>query len=314
MLSSLILCVSACNGPNGDGDSAGPRGLTGTEPPRWAASLGPIATLTTPNAGLLHSHSTVDWDGGDRYLVTWAAGTEPNTIVLAARCDHDGTVLDEPKELSVPGGVGDKPDVEWDGARWVIGWNDNQGRVLLNAIAPDGTVAGDPVVIHDVDIDADAVDLAVRPGGGSAIWTEFGAEWMGEFGGRIVWKDFGADLAPSTIPKLADLSSRKTADAASTADGGWVGVWSRDIDDPLVDGDFVYEVWGRLYRGDGTLWTFRADDLDSAWPSRPAVDVADDGTIAVSWRDKTESEGAGLGSGAYLRLFAPDATPLGPSL
>jgi hypothetical protein len=311
MVSVLIFALSACNGPNDDGphsnDSSAPV-------PVWRADLGPVAVLTDPNGGVLHTHATVAWDDGDRYLVSWTAGTEPATTALAQLFTADGVAAGGPIELTV-GTDGDKPDVEWDGARWVLGWNDTAGRVFLNAIEADGALRGDPVLLHDVDIDADAVDLAVQPdGSGIAIWTEFGASWMGEWGGRIVWRAFDAELRGVGVPKLADESSKKTSDAATLPDGGWVGVWSRDIDHPLNTGDFLYEVWARLYRGDGTVWTFRADDLDSAWPSRPAIDARDDGLLAVSWRDKTESEGAGLGSGAYGRLFDAEGVPLGPSI
>jgi hypothetical protein len=316
MASMLFVALSACNGPNGEPHS----GDTGPEIPIWDAELGPIAVLTSPNGGELHTHATTDWDDGQHFLVTWAVGVEPNTHTLAQRFEADGFDADavaagDMLDLTAPGHTADKPDVEWDGARWVVGWNDSKGGVFLDEVAADGSAPHAPVQIHDVDIDADAVDLATYPdGSGVAMWTESGADWMGPDGGRILWQRFTSTLAPDGDPKQADESSKKTSDVAALPDGGFLGVWSRDYDHPVIPGDFYYEVWGRLYRDDGTAWTFRADDLDSAWPSRPAVDVRPDGVFAVSWRDKTDAEGAGLGSGAYGRLFAADATPLGPSI
>ncbi|MEQ1501297.1 MAG: hypothetical protein ABMB14_03660, partial [Myxococcota bacterium] len=313
------IVVAGCAGPD-DSSSTGssPTGVTGDTaappPPILTATLGPVATLTTPTGGTLHSHATVAWGAGDRYLVALASGTEPDTQALAQLFDADGAPAADAVRLNALGSVGDKPDVEWDGARYLVGWTDGP-RVALAAIDADGAVDQPGSVVAQAGMRTDAVDLAVQPGGaGAAIWTEYGGAGMGPDDGRIVWRAFDATLAPDGAPKVADESSRKTADAAPLADGGFVGVWARDYDHPSIDGELVYEVWGRLYRGDGTAWTFRADDLDTAYPSRPAVAVGADGALAVSWRDKTEAEGAGLGSGAYVRLFAPDATPTGPSV
>jgi hypothetical protein len=185
----------------------------------------------------------------------------------------------------------------------------------MTSMDRDGLATGPSRVLYEGDLSTDAVDLAVgSDGAGIAIWTEYGPPLPSEDDGRIVWRGFDDSFGGDGPPRVADESSRKTSDAASLPDGGWAGVWARDYDHPAIVGEVVYEVWGRLYRADGTAWTFRADDLDTAWPSRPAVAVSAGGTLAVSWRDKVEAEGAGLGSGAYGRLFAADATPLGPSV
>lgn len=284
--------------------------------PPIAVDLESILVLTRPGGGLLQSHATVAW-GGDRVLVAFVVGSEPATRAVAQVFLPDGTPVGASLVLSPPGTTGDKPDVEWDGdAQFRVGWTDGRGRVFLATVDTDGVLAGADV-LYEGTLHTDAVDLAVQPGGaGIAIWTEFETDVPegGDTGGRIVWRGFDPTRAGVGLPRLADESSRKTSDAAPLPDGGWVGVWAREYDHPARDGEVVYEVWGRLYRGDGTAWTFRADDLDTAWPSRPAVAARPDGLLAVSWRDKLEADGAGLGSGAYGRLFAADATPLGPSV
>lgn len=281
-----------------------------------AVTLGPVVILTQPGAGLLQSHATVAWGADDRFLVAFVAGTEPATRAAIQLFRDDGTAVGPSVGLNVEGSTADKPDVEWDGLQhYVVSWTDSQGRVLVASFDAAGVATGPSRILYDGELQTDAVDLAVRPdGSGIAIWTEYGPPFESEDDGRIVWRAFDDGRGGDGPPRVADESSRKTSDAAPLPDGGWVAVWARDYDHPTLVDEVVYEVWGRLYRGDGTAWTFRADDLDTAWPSRPAVAVSDGGILAVSWRDKVEAEGAGLGSGAYGRLFGGDATPLGPSI
>jgi hypothetical protein len=283
------------------------------------ATAGPVAVLTEPGGGALQSHATVAWGGGawgsgEQYLVTWAVGLEPNSSAVAQLFSTDGLALADAIPLDPGPQPGVKPDVEWDGTRYVIGFTGGS-LVALAAVDTLGALQDAPVPLHESAMTTDVVDLALLPGGGGvALWTEYGAPGWGEDDGRIVYQTFDGALAETGPPHEVDLSSRKTPDAAPLADGGWVGVWTRDYDHPSIVGEQVYEVWARLYRGDGSAWTFRADDMDTAWPSRPAVAVSDEGLIGVSWRDKLEAEGAGKGSGAYARMFDADGIPLGPSV
>ncbi|MEZ4240161.1 MAG: hypothetical protein R3F59_29215 [Myxococcota bacterium] len=306
LLRASLLALLACNGP----DDPGP---TGTPPaPVWHVVPGAVVQLTEPGAGMLQSHATVAWSDAETYAVAFAAGQEPQAQAVVQTYTAEGVALSDVARLNTAAS-GDKPDIAWDGARWIAAWTDVGGQVVLAAVSPAGVPTSGGVLLQS-DARTDAVDLALQASGGVAIWTEFGAPGMGPTDGRIAWRAFDAALAPVGPPKLADDSSRKTADAAPTPDGGWTAVWAIEYDHPTATGQVVYEVWGRQHRGDGTAWTFRADDLDTAFPSRPAVAVRDDGMFAVTWRDKLEAEGAGLGSGAYVRLFDADAVPLGPSV
>lgn len=317
----VALALSACTGPDDDRATDTPvvdtsvSTETGAPSIALAPTLGPIATLTSPDGGLLHSHATAAWGDGDRYLVAFAAGSEPNTQALSQLYTADAEPVGVVKQLNSTLANGDKPDVEWSAGRYVIAWTDTLGRVALASIGAGGEVQVPGVVLVDVSLRTDAVDLAVdASGGGAAIWTEFGGIGMGTDDGIIAYRSFDAALQPVGSRLVVDDASRKTSDASSAPDGGFTAVWAIDYDHPSVAGDFVYEVWGRQYRADGTAWTFRADDLDTAYPSRPAIAVRPDGRFAVTWRDKTEADGPGLGSGAYVRLFDADAVPLGPSL
>jgi hypothetical protein len=302
----MIVLLAACAGPEPVD--------TGSAPRTWTSSLAETVTLTQPGGATLQTHATVAWGADDRYAVAFAVGQEPATQAVLQVYNAEGAPLSELSRLNAEGATGDKPDVAWDGGRFLAAWTDVQGRVGLAAVSSDGVPAAAGSLV-DSEISTDAVDLAVQPGGGGvAIWTEFGAPGAGPTDGRIVWRAFDAALAPVGPPKLADDASRKTSDAAPTPDGGWVAVWAIEYDHPSSVGEVLYEVWGRLHRPDGTAWTFRADDLDTAYPSRPAVAVAADGRFAVTWRDKLEAEGAGLGSGAYVRLFGPDGEPMGASV
>jgi hypothetical protein len=296
------------------GSDDGITGDTSRDPPIVEAVLGEVAVLTEPGAGALQSHATVAWGSTEQYLVTWAVGLEPDSSAVAQLFSTEGSALADAIPLDPGPAPGAKPDVEWDGGRYVIGFTGG-AVVALAAVDTQGALVSPPAPLHTAAMTTDVVDLALLPGGGGvALWTEYGAPGWAEDDGRIVYRTFDAALAGTGAAHEVDVSSRKTPDAAALVDGGWVGVWTRDYDHPSIEGEQVYEVWGRMYRGDGSAWTFRADDLDTAWPSRPAVAVSDDGLVAVSWRDKLEGEGAGKGSGAYVRLFDADGLPLGSSL
>jgi hypothetical protein len=88
-------------------------------------------------------------------------------------------------------------------------------------------------------------------------------------------------------------------------------VWAVHLPHPTIPDEVTYEVHAESFPGSGSPTSFRADDAVATWPSRPAVAVGPDGTVAVSWRDKTASRGEG--DGAWGRLFTADGAPLGPS-
>ncbi|MBX2802452.1 MAG: hypothetical protein KTR31_32530 [Myxococcales bacterium] len=293
-------------------------GCSGDSELSWSVSMGDIAVLTRPGGGLLHSHATVTWTTEDHYVVAYAAGAEPAAQALAQGYDEDGRPAADATRLNAPTATGDKPDVGWDGQRVVTAWTDLQGRVNLAGLSSRGAISTIGRPLHQTDIRADAVDLAVRPSGaGIAVWTEFGGPGMGPEDGRIVWRAFDAELAAVGDAVVADAQSRKASDASALDDGGWVGVWALDKPHPDRPAEVIYEVWGCRHDADGSKTDpFRADDLDTAFPSRPAVAVRPDGSgaFAISWRDKVEADGPGLGNGAYVRLFDPNAQPIGPSV
>lgn len=275
--------------------------------------LGEVRELSRPQRGL-HHHATAAW-AGDDLAVAWTAGFDPQTGAWFRIFDGAGTAISPLEQLNPSEQVGDKPDVAGHDRGFLTAWDDRASGVWLRALDVEGFVHGQELLLQDsVGFTVDAVDLAVRPdGSGIAIWTESGAEWMGPDDGRIVFRAFDEGLVPQGPPRIVETSSRKTSDAAPLADGGVVAVWARHHDHPTDPSEVYYEVHGRLYRDDGSTASFRADDLDSAWPSRPAVAVhPDTGQLAVSWRDKRSSRGAY--DGAYGRLFDADGVPLGPSV
>lgn len=312
-----MILFLACAGSDGltiPSETASPTGDTG--PPTGtgvSAALGPVVTLTTPPASGLHHHATVAWGLGT-FALAFVVNGEPETQVWTQVFDAAGAAVAPPahlNETSTP--RGDKPDVEWDGTRWVVAWDDAAGGVWLTSVDPDGRPAQPVELYANATLDTEAVDLAVgSDGSGVALWTEAGAPTMGPDDGRIVWRAFDASLAADGAPVVAEVSSKKASDAAPRADGGWVGVWAIHYVHPTVQGEFLYEVWGQLVDAAGNAVPFRADDLDEAWPSRPAVAVGPGGELAVGFRDKTASRGDS--AGAYARLLTPDAVPIGPSV
>lgn len=275
--------------------------------------LGSEAELSRPTGGI-HHHATAAW-AGDRLAVAWTTGFEPVTGAWFRVFDAEGTASLAPAQLNTVRSLADKPDVVVTPGGYLTAFDDRADGIWLRALAPDGRPTGTEVQLQaSTGFEVDAVDLAVQPdGSGVAIWTESGAEWMGPEDGRIVYRGFDASLTPEGPPRILETSSKKTSDASPLPDGGFVAVWARHFDHPRQDQEWIYEVHGRFYYADGTTHSFRADDLDDAWPSRPAVAVRGrDGLLAVSWRDKTSSRGDY--AGAYGRVFEPDGTPVGPSI
>lgn len=287
--------------------------LMACAPAAPTVELGPEVELSRPGGGL-HHHATADWAGG-RLAVAWTTGFEPQTGAWFSLFGPDGSGEMAPVQLNATLGVADKPDVVHTGAGYLTAFDDRTEGIWLRAVSDAGRPPGPERQLHaSTGLEVDAVDLAIHDdGSGIAIWTESGAEWMGPEDGRIVFRRFGPDLVAQGPPRVVETSSKKTSDAAPLPGGGFVAVWARHHDHPLQDQEWLYEVHGRFYYADGTTRSFRADDLDSAWPSRPAVAVSDiDQRLSVSWRDKTSSRGDYFG--AYGRIFEPDGTPVGPSV
>jgi hypothetical protein len=296
---------------------------TDTDPvavPAVSVTQGPTLSLTDASIEVPHHHSTVAWAGAaDTFAVAYMADTAPPAHPLVMAFDHDGAPFGPPVDLAagLPNPFGEKPDIEWGGDRFVVGFENDLGNVFLRPVDATGVPLSAPVLLADsTDLEptmtAEAVDLAVHPdGSGVAIWTESDAPWMDEDEGQIVWRAFDATLAADGPSRIAMQSSRKASDASTTPDGGWVGVWAIHYDHPTDPLEVYYETWGRITHADGASGTFRADDLDAAWPSRPAVAVSDTGLLSVSFRDKTASEGDSAGT--FGRIFDPDGTPQGPS-
>jgi hypothetical protein len=310
----------ACHAGNDD-DSSTPFDTDTDIAPGVQVTLGPTLVLSVSQDGTIHHHATVAWAGdADTFAAAFVTGTTPTTHAILAVYGHDGDQTALPIDLAgnLSNVFADKPDVEWDGSRYVVGFENGIGNVFLNAVDNVGFEIYDAPRLLAVSntlvptLASEAVDLAVQPGGGGiAMWTESGAPWMDVDDGRVAWRAFDADLAIAGPDRIAVESSRKTTDAAPMPDGGWVGVWAIHYDHPTDPLEVYYEVWGRLLHGDGQSGSFRADDLDAAWPSRPAVAASSTGVISVSFRDKTSSEGDSAGT--FGRLFDADAVPYGPS-
>lgn len=301
-LAALLLC---CSPGTGDPEH------TGEPAPELVARPGPVVVLSQPSGGL-HHHATLAWGEG-AFAVAWVTGFEPETGCWAQRFDPAGVGLEPPVQLHDPKTYCDKPDVARVPGGYLVAFDDRRGAVWLRPMSDAGALSA-ATLLHDAALEVDAVDLALtEQGGGVAIWTQSGAPWMGPDDGEIAWRPFDADAVASGPVLLAEQSSRKTSDAAPLSDGGFVAVWARHHDHPTQPGEVLYEVHGRLYPAGGVPHSFRADDLDGAWPSRPAVAVQPGGgRLAVSWRDKTAS--AGTPAGAYGRILEPGGDPLGPSV
>ncbi|HHO50344.1 MAG TPA: hypothetical protein ENK18_05585 [Deltaproteobacteria bacterium] len=284
---------------------------TGQPPLSLEATPGPIMILSHPSGGL-HHHATLAW-GDEAFAVSWVTGLEPETACWFQRFDTSGVGLGGPVQLHAPETYCDKPDLVRSADGYLVGFDDRRGGVWLRSIPDPGGRARPASLLHESTLELDAVDLALgAAGSGIAIWTQSGAPWMGPDDGEIAWRAFEPGLQPEGPVLLAEQSSRKTADAAPLPGGGFVAVWARHHDHPSRPGEVLYEVHGRLYPDQGDPHSFRADDLDGAWPSRPAVAVGPGGGLAVSWRDKTASEGDP--AGAYGRLLDRGGEPLGPSV
>ncbi|MCA9493951.1 MAG: hypothetical protein KC621_28680 [Myxococcales bacterium] len=269
-----------------------------------ALEAGPIVVVTSPPEGHHHHHATVDW-GEQGALVAMVVGDEPATQVYALPLD-DELAPDSPIAIA----RGDRPDVAWAEGRWVVAHDDAEGGIWLWPIAVDGGV-GNGRELRQSPMLVEAVDLAVWSGGGAAIWTEAGGPGMAPDDGRIVARSFDTALEPVGDALVLEDSRRTTSDAASR-DGGWVGAWALHVPHPTIPGEVAYEAWAALMGEDGEELRFRVDDLQDRWPSRPAVAVTASGRLAVTFRDKTGSEGES--AGAWVRWFEPDGEPLGPSL
>ncbi len=307
-LLSVSLAIACASGSPKPGETSD----TGAPPARLGASLGPLVPLSTPTGGL-HHHATLAWSD-DAFGVAWTTGFDPETGCWAQRFDADGTGAGQPVQLHDPATYCDKPDIAAASGGYTVAFDDRRGGIWLAGLAASGALSGAPALLHRDTIELDAVDLALDgDGAGIAIWTQSGAPWMGEDDGEIAWRAFDADRGATAPVRLAEQSSRKTSDAASLPGGGFAAVWARHHDHPVQLDEVLYEVHGRLYLPGGSTRSFRADDLDDAWPSRPAVAAHPaDGRLAVSWRDKTASEG--VPAGAYGRVLDPEGVAVGPSV
>ena len=329
----MLLFLLACSGeppagpatapklpppPSGDTAATGAPGPTltgdtGASPlPEVAVTFDPAVQLTFPGPGVTHHHATAAWGGSDDFVLAWTSGTLPHTMALARRFQADGTPAGDPVQLNDRLPAGDKPDVVFDGERFTVTWDGERPAVWLRRLDPTGQPVGPSVPVEEPEGVASAPDVAVAPdGSGVLVYNLADLPLLGEGGGMHRMQAFDPSLQPVGPRLVMSISARTTPDVTRTPSGDYAAVWTEAYDHPTVVDERYYEVHGRLYRGDGTAHSFRADDLDAAWPSRPAIAAAGE-RIAVSWRDKTSSRGEA--AGAYGRLYDADATPIGPSL
>jgi hypothetical protein len=277
-----------------------------------SVTLSDVVQLTFPGAGTTHHHATAAFGSGEDFVLAWTAGTIPNTVALVRPFFADGTPRGDGVQLNDSFPAGDKPDIVWDGSRYTVAWDGEQPAIWIRRLDEDGQPLGPSVVVAQDEGTANTPDLAVAAdGSGLLVWNLADLPLLGEGGGMHLMQAFDSSLSLTGPRAVMSISAMTTPDAALMPDGSYATVWTEAYDHPLIEGERYYEVHGRLYRADGTAHSFRADDLDSAWPSRPAVAAAGD-RLAVSWRDKTSSRGEA--AGAYGRLFEADGTPLGPSV
>ncbi len=287
--------------PTGPTGVEQPTGDTGTASlPTVTVTLDPPVQLTFPGTGTSPHHATAAW------------GTLPDTVALARRYAADGTPGGNPVQLNDSFPAGDKPDIVFDGSRYTVTWDGEQSAVWLRRLDATGMPTGPSVTVAEAEGVANAPDVAVAPdGSGVLVYNLADLPLLGEGGGMHLMQAFDPSLQLVGPRAVMSISAMTTPDVTRTPSGDYAAVWTESYDHPLLADERYYEVHGRIYRADGTARSFRADDLDAAWPSRPAIAAAGD-RMAVSWRDKTSSRGEP--SGAYGRLYDADGEAIGPSL
>jgi hypothetical protein len=244
-------------------------------------------------------------------LLTWTTGPEP-LLALARPFDEDFNARGDALQLNDNHPIGDKPDIQWDGDRFTVTWDGEQPAVWLRRLDASGRPLGPSTVVPIPQGVANTPDLAVAPGGaGVVVFNAAEIPSLGEGGGMHWLQAFDEDLRLTGPTAVMSISAMTTPDAAIRSDGAVAAVWTEAYDHPQIANERYFEVHGRFYYPDGRARSFRVDDQDAAWPSRPAI-AATDTRLAVSWRDKISSEG--LPAGAYGRLFDADGLALGPSL
>jgi len=304
--------ITAVTGDTGAAVPTGDTGETGTSLPTVTVELEPAVQLTFPGPGVTHHHATAAWGPADDFVLTWTAGTLPNTTALARRYLADGSFGGDPFQLNDAGPAGDKPDIAFDGSRFTVTWDGSQPAAWLRRLGADGRPEGPSVRVDELEGVVHTPDVAVAPdGSGVLVYNLAELPLLGEGGGMHLMQAFDTDLRLVGPRAIMSISAMTTPDVTRTPAGDYAAVWTEAYDHPTVPDERYYEVHGRIYAADGTARSFRADDLDAAWPSRPAIAAAGD-RMAVSWRDKTSSRGAA--SGAYGRLYDGAGDPVGPSL
>ncbi len=289
-------------------------GTTGdtAAPPVVTVDLDPPVQLTFPGVGTTHHHATAAWGADDDFVLAWTVGTVPNTLALARRFLANGTGAGDPVQLNDSFPTGDKPDIVFDGSRYTVTWDAEQPAAWLRRLDAAGQPLGPSVVVVEPEGVVNAPDVAVAAdGSGVLVYNLADLPVLGEGGGMHLMQAFGTALELTGPRAVMSISAMTTPDITRTPAGDYAALWTEAYDHPTVPGERYYEVHGRLYFADGTARSFRADDLDAAWPSRPAIAAAG-GRMAVSWRDKTSSRGEP--AGAYGRLYDADGDALGPSL
>jgi hypothetical protein len=133
-----------------------------------------VALPGETSTGGSHRHVDLVWTG-EGYLVAWE---DVDFVIQVLRLDAEGTPLGPPTAVTEapPAGSAGNPRLAWSGERVGLSWQayattfDVRFRLLL----PDGTPAGDVVVLSDT---------GVRPYGvqASMAWTggHFAAVWPG---------------------------------------------------------------------------------------------------------------------------------------
>ena len=263
----------------------------------WIASQGAELRLG-PVQNVDQHHATVALGDDGTFLLAWQAGSLDQAEAYTQHFDLDGTALANPVRLNDVDDTGGKPDVEFDGTGYWVTWQDNQGSVYLKRFGRDGSPQGASIAVYESSFEAEGPDLALLPDG--TVRVVWNVDSIPNETGRDYYRSYDIDGTPLTDVLVAAVTGRSVADAVGLPDGHFVVVGTNKDSPP--DGQ-VAEVYGRIIGPDRCVTQFRADQGVSDFPSRPAVAAGPDGTFAVTWRNKIDSENA---DGVYTRFFQPD--------
>ncbi|HUS17286.1 MAG TPA: S-layer homology domain-containing protein [Chloroflexia bacterium] len=158
-------------------------------------------------------------NGNDFFVVWHDQRFSQLAGVYGARVTHAGTVLDPAGIELVQDGGYPTPNVIWDGAQWIAGWDDRDASAAYIArISPTGTVLDPQGRVVGGNADNGQPGMAPAPGGGAYVaWTTFSS---GPYPDDITGALVAADGAPGAARAVSvGAPAQRKVDLASNGNG-----------------------------------------------------------------------------------------------